>query len=128
MKKAPSYQLRITSFLKKMGRIGVLLAIKESYLLSKNILGLTVHPFKTLRAISREKDRSQQLLLLGLPLYGLAGGLLVIIGGRRLIGAPEQWGVLARLATLAIAMVTVTVAGYLGFWLVKIWRAGRNYG
>ncbi len=110
-----------------MGRTGALLAIKESYLLTKNILGLGIHPFKTLRAVSREKDRSQQLLLLGLPGYVLVVGLLMVWLGRRLMATTVEWGMAAKGTLLLVVVVTVGVGSYLSYWLIRVIRVGRRY-
>ncbi|MFH1280684.1 MAG: hypothetical protein ABII08_03690 [Candidatus Beckwithbacteria bacterium] len=101
--------------IKKWTKILVLLGIKESYLFSKNSLGLAVHPFKTLRSLQREKDRSQQLLfliwpvlMLGIALYlqGKAGQGLVVVG----------WALLG---------VSLFLFGYLGYWMMKVWRVNK---
>lgn len=85
-------------------------------------MGLGVHPYKTLRVMFKEKDRSQQVLVLGLPVYALAGGLVGIVGGRWLIGAPAEWGWLARITGLTILMAAGGLGGYLVYWLMKLWR------
>jgi len=117
----------IKYWLKNLGKIGILLAIKESYLLSKNVLGLGVHPVKTLRSIGREKDRSQQLLILGLPVYVLGLGLVVVWMGRRLLGTTIGWGWGAKITFLSVIVLTGVVLGYLGFWVIKVWKMGRKY-
>jgi len=87
----------------------VLLGIKESYLFLKNSLGLVVHPFKTLRGLQREKDRSQQLLFLVWPVVML------------LIGLISLWqGVLIVIGWVLIGLA-VFVFGYLGYWEMKVW-------
>jgi len=112
--------------LKKLGRVGVLLGIKESYLFCRNVLGLGAHPFKTLRAMQREKDRSQQLLVLGLPVYVLVLGTAMVWLGRRLLGTTVEWGMAAKATVLGVVGVTVVVGVYLGYWVMKAWRA--KYG
>ena len=49
--------------IKKITKLSILLAIKEGYLLFRNFLGLIYHPFPTLRAIKKERDLSQALLI-----------------------------------------------------------------
>jgi len=112
---------------KNLGKIGILLAIKESYLLSKNILGLGVHPIKTLRSVSREKDRSQQLLILGLPVYVLGFGLAVVWMGRRLLGTSKEWGWSAKFVFIMVVIMTIGAGSYLLFWLIKLWKLRRKY-
>jgi hypothetical protein len=92
------------------------------------LLGLKLHPFKTLRAMFREKDRSQQLLVLGLPGYVFVGGLMVIGVARVLIGAPKQWGWLAKLGAGGVTGLALFLAGYLLIWLLRIWQVRKRYG
>ena len=88
----------------------------------KNSLGLALHPFKTLRGLKREKDRSQQLLVLGWPVYVLMVGLLGVWLGRRMLGTTIEWGGAARLSFCGVVSVTLLVGGYLGYWVVRTWR------
>ncbi|MFH0942686.1 MAG: hypothetical protein V1810_00785 [Candidatus Beckwithbacteria bacterium] len=90
--------------IKKIIRLGTLLTIKESYLFSKNIYGLGVHPLKTLGSLSREKDRSQQLLILAIPVFGLAAGMVM-------------FGWWAKFFYL----LTAVSAAYLLFYWTRIW-------
>lgn len=108
--------------LKKIGKYSILLLIKESYLFSRNLLGLFFHPFKTLRAIIREQDYSQAALIFGLPFYIFIAGLVFIIGTRFLIQAPVQWGLLAKLFLLLLSLLSLFAFIYLSYWLVKIKR------
>jgi len=107
---------------RKAGRLGVLLAIKESYLFLKNVFGLGVHPFKTLRGVQREKDRSQQALILGLPGYVLGMGLVGVWLGRRMLGTSVEWGLLAKLSFLGVIGMSLLIGGYLGFWVLRAWK------
>jgi len=109
--------------LKKYGKIGILLGIKESYLFLRNVLGLKAHPFKTLRGLQREKDRSQQVLVLGLPIYIFGGGLVMVWLGRRWLGTSVEWGIEAKTLGLMVLVTTGMIGGYLGYWAVKVWRA-----
>lgn len=49
----------------KIIKLFILLLLKETWLLFRNLLGLIYHPFLTLRKIRKEKDLSQALLLCG---------------------------------------------------------------
>lgn len=113
--------------LKKYGRFGILLGIKESYLLVKNIIGLGIHPFKTLRALQREKDRSQQVLILGIPFFLFLAGLAMVWGGRRLLATTVEWGMGARGGLVVTVLVAMMTAWYLGYWLIKVWSLGKKY-
>lgn len=107
--------------IKKIIRLGTLLTIKESYLLVKNTFGLGVHPYKTLKSLAREKDRSQQLLLLGLPVYVLAGGAGLVWLGRRLLATSEAWGWGAKGTTGLFLGLSLAAATYLFFWWREVW-------
>ena len=90
---------------------------------SKNSLGLVLHPFKTLRGLEREKDRSQQLLVLGWPVYVLGVGLFGVYLGRQVLATTVEWGVAARLSFGGVVLVTLLVGGYLGYWVVRVWKS-----
>src|SRR3972149_2718130 len=107
--------------LKKIIKLGALLGIKESWLLAKNSYGLGVHPFKTLRSLSREKDRSQQLLILGWPAYVLVLGAGLVWLGRRILGTSEQWGWGAKSTAIVFFVLSFSFFVYLIYWLVRVW-------
>ena len=96
------------------------------YPLIKNTFGLGVHPFKTLWVIDREKDRSQQLLILGLPAYVLVAGTGVVWLGRRLLGTSEEWGWGAKGIALMVVVATLSLGVYLAYWLVKVWQTEKR--
>ena len=125
--------VRQESIVRRFGRVGLLLSIKESYLFLRNSLGLTVHPYKTLRELKREKDRSQQLLVVGWPFYVLMLGLAMRMARPRIRGvklvkeiidmgafAPKLWvGVEWTLIGLSFLIL-----GYIGYWVLRAWSAG----
>ncbi len=104
----------------KIGKYSILLTIKESYLFSRNLFGLIFHPFKTLKEIILEKDRSQELLIFGLPFYFFTFGFVFITGLRILIKAPKEWGFLARSLLIFFLLIALGLFVYLGYWLIKI--------
>ena len=112
--------------MKKIGRYSLLITVKESYLFSRNLLGLFFHPFKTLRAIQREQDYSQAVLIAGLPFYILIAGLIFIISGRFLINAPAQWGRLAKGGLFFVCSFSLLVLIYLVYWLIEIRRIKKG--
>ena len=75
----------------------------------------------------REKDRSQQVLVIGMPLYLLITGLIVIVVSRFLIRAPKEWGWFAKTVSGGLVAVVLIISIYLGFWLVRLWRTGRQW-
>ena len=106
--------------LKKLGKYSILLGIKESYLFSRNLLGLIFHPFKTLRAIQREKDYSQAFLIFGLPFYTFVFGVVFIVSARFLIHAPKDWGWIAKSLLALLALLALLIFIYLGYWAIKV--------
>ncbi|MFC1711023.1 hypothetical protein ACFLZ1_00395 [Patescibacteria group bacterium] len=113
-------QKNIRQILSKIGKYSILLSIKESYLLSKNLLGLIVHPFKTIRSILRERDYSQVALIFGLPFYIFITGFVFIFGARFLISAPTQWGILAKALVFLVSLTSLLIFIYLVYWLFKV--------
>ena len=79
-----------------------------------------MHPFKTLRHLSLEKDRSQQLLLLGWPVYVFGVGLLGVYLGRKLLGTSVEWGMAARLSFISVIGITLLVGLYIGYWIFRV--------
>ena len=107
---------------KRIAKLGLLLSIKESYLFVRNSLGLVWHPFKTLAVMSREKDRSQQLLILGWPMYVLLAATGITWLGRRLVSTTVEWGIGAKLVFSIGIFGFMAVGVYLGYWWVRLWR------
>ncbi len=107
---------------KKIAKLGLLLSIKESYLFVRNSLGLVWHPFKTLAVMSREKDRSQQLLILGWPVYVLLAATGITWLGRRLVSTTVEWGMGAKLVFSLGIFGFMAVGVYLGYWWMRLWR------
>ena len=118
------------SLVKRISKVGLLLSVKESYLFSKNSLGLVLHPFKTLRGLQREKDRSQQLLILGWPVYVLLVGLFGVWLAQHSLGKAGKdsvvLGIFIPKLLVVVGWTLIVLAlfmiGYLGYWVVKVWR------
>jgi amino acid permease len=110
----------IKPVIKKLGKYSLLLTIKESYLLSKNVLGLFFHPFKTLKEITDDKDYSQVFLIITLPFYLILFGIIFIISGRFLIKAPIKWGILAKGLLALIFLTSFLLFCYLAYWFWQI--------
>jgi hypothetical protein len=100
----------------------LLLLIKDSYLFARNSLGLVWHPFKTLAVISREKDRSQQLLIFGWPVYVLVLGTTLTWAGRRLLATTPEWGTGAKLVFSLGVFGCLFLGFYLSYWWIRLWR------
>ena len=113
--------LKLKKFILTILKYGILLSLKEGYLFFRNLLGLTQHPFKTFRAMFREQDWSQVLLVLSLPAYALIGGLGIIWLGRKLIQAPKgDWGILTKSGVSLVLAFSLLIFIYLGFWLWQV--------
>ena len=108
--------------LKKIAKYGLLLTLKEGYLFVRNSFGLVWHPFKTLAVMSREKDRSQQLLILGWPIYVLLAATGITWLGRRWVSTTVEWGMGAKMVFSLGIFGFMAVGIYLGYWWVRLWR------
>jgi len=108
-------------------KIGILLALRETYLFCRNLLGLVLHPFKTIIFIWQEKDLSQAILVFGLPLYLFVAGFIFIKASRFLLGAPSHpWGFWAKLGGILLLLVTFLTGFYLFYWLLKVYRSKKH--
>jgi len=111
----------------KILKYSILLSIKESYLFLRNLFGLYKHPFKTLRAVFREEDASQFLLIFGLPIFIITAGLGLIWASRRLINAPKgEWGILTYGGVFSVFILSFMLLLYLGFWFYKVYKTGQK--
>lgn len=109
--------------IRKIVRLGLLLLLKDSYLFVRNSFGLVWHPFKTLAVMFKQKDRSQELLILAWPVYVLICGTGLTWLGRRLLATSPEWGAGAK------GLFGLTLAGflligmYLFYWGYRVWRS-----
>ena len=108
--------------IKKVMRFGVLVGIKESYLLVKNAYGLYSHPFLTTKRIMEEKDLSQGLLLFGLPIYLWLAWVLILLVSRIFIFKELRFGFLAKTSFLLSSFSFSIVSLFLGYWLFMVCR------
>jgi hypothetical protein len=111
---------------KKLIKYSILLSIKESYLLARNFWGMGQHPFKTVRALIRERDYSQIFLVLAFPAYVLLGGFFLIWFARRLFGVtPWDWGLKTKGGISLVVLISLTSFLYLFFWFYKVWKVRK---
>jgi hypothetical protein len=102
-----------------------LISSKEIYLFLKNLYGLLTHPFKTIVQIRKKPDRSQTILVLGLPVWGGLGALGFFGGvglGAWFFGVEGRAFLrfyLAFLVTAVALIISFTI--YIGCWLQKYW-------
>ena len=113
---------------KRVAKYSLVLSIKESYLLTKNWLGMYFHPFKTIRALIREKDYSQLLLVSTFPIYILLFGLFSIWFARRIVGiTPGSWGAPTKLGVIVLLLTTSYLLLYLGYWIVQVIKTQKQH-
>lgn len=103
----------------------VLILLKEIYLFLKNLYGLLTHPFKTIVRIRKKPDRSQTILVLGLPVWGWLGtsGVLAAVGVGVWFLKPAS-NVLLKLVLAGVVLIfllTVAATGYVGYWVGRYW-------
>jgi len=101
-------------------RLFLLTVLKEGYLLLANSYGFLVHPYLTLKKISR--DRSQ-IAIFGSLWLGAWIGILLVLATFWLIekflpplAILAKWGVLA---VGAGAVFLLIFSFYLGYWVLK---------
>jgi hypothetical protein len=110
----------------RLAKYSLLFSVKEGYLFARNSFGLGVHPFKTIRALLRERDYSQMLILFGFPLIWFGMGLGFIWFARRLYGAtPGIWGTPTKSGVLMVSVISMSLFGYLGYWVWQVIRGNR---
>jgi len=107
---------------KKLAKIGVLLGVREGYLFTRNLYGILVHPFLTIGRIVKEKDRSQELLIFGLPVYLWFFWVFVLLVSRLFIFGRLQFGFLAQASFLVSSIFTSLLFTLLFYWVFRIWR------
>jgi hypothetical protein len=105
---------------KNIGKIGILIGIRQTYFLARNWYLLWREPEETLGKIWETKDKSQMFLVAisawtPMIIYFLAKTSWDLIRHGRLL---DMWGG-TFLATMAVQLA---VFGYLGYWMVKIGR------
>ena len=103
-----------------------LLVIKEGYLACRNLLGILLHPFKTMTVLEREKDSLQILLIFGLPFYFWLGGIFGILMARLFTGAPLlRFGNIAMIGFFLVSFLAGVIFAYLFFWFY-LWLRRKN--
>lgn len=121
--KFKNWKLEIKNFL----RLSLLVGLKESYLMSKNVYGLYAHPFLTTKRIMKERDLSQGILIFGLPFYLWLGWVFVLMFSRIFITpvggqvfGELRFGILAKSSFLFVSLFISFVFLFLGYWIFKV--------
>jgi hypothetical protein len=96
-----------------------LVLIKETYLFVKNLYGLLTHPFKTIVSLRQNHDKSQTLLVFGLPIYLFIGGTILFLPFFWLIRNWYNARILSLIAFYVFSFVLFVLACYLFYWLVQ---------
>lgn len=103
----------------------VLVFLKETYLFLKNLYGLIVHPFKTTGEIIGKPDKSQTVLVFGLPIYFWFFGVFVFLPPFWLVRNWYNARILSLLLFYSFTLLLLVVAGYLYFRLYQYYKAPR---
>jgi len=114
--------LLLTGMTRKIIRKIALLSIRETYISLRNIWGLLVHPYRTLRVIRVEKDLSQIFLLFVTP---FTTGMVVIslLFLLKLIFKPI--GLIGQALNLSLILLVtcyLLLVAYLVYWLIYYLR------
>lgn len=109
---------------KKIIQLGLLLVVKESYLFGRNLYGLVIHPFLTLKRIKKERDRSQFLLISAFAFSPLlAAGLtsiLLWLASSFLPAFESSFKTASLVFFITAFFVFLALASWIGYWFVKI--------
>lgn len=109
--------MKTASTSKLFAKVLLLILVREGYLLARNILGLLLHPYKTLFRIIRDRDFSQAALILS-----LLGGAWLFLGVLLLaLWLFEPGGILRLAVKAGILGGGIFVLGaslYLLYWVV----------
>jgi len=118
----------MSQVVKKISKFFSLLAFREAYFYCRNLLGLTKHPQLTISRIFRQKDKSQFMLIFGLPFYTFLAGVVFIFALKKLIfGKVFNLGFLAKSSLLMVAIFSLLAFYYLFYWLIQVWKyRGKN--
>jgi len=117
----------LKSSAKKIAYLSILLAIKETWLLLTNIIGLIYHPFLTLRKIRKKHDLSQVALVfltIAFPLLtavfttGLIYLAMTIFG----FSFPNAFKQFILVFDLLTVFLTSFILIYLIFWTFQVLR------
>jgi len=122
MKKDRS-RLEIKQSFRKILRISFLLLVREFYFFLANLYGLVCHPFLTFKTIKKEKDRSQEFLIFGLPGYLWLAAVIFLAGLRFLMGIRGNLGWIAKTSLLTVTMIALLLLGYLSYWFFRTFKA-----
>ena len=111
--------------LKVIGRTAFLLTLRESYITTKNILGIFSHPFKTINEIKKEKNYSQVIIIptaIGFPFMTIiaVSGLYIVVKYFLNFPFPPIAGIILKTFLIAFAIYTILISAYLGYWIIKV--------
>jgi hypothetical protein len=117
--------------LKRIIKLLGFLSIREGYLTLKNILGMIVHPYKTVSEIKKEKNYSQAIIIpsvVGLPFLVISFLVLAYLVFKHILGfyLPSVIGsglkIIFILTTVYISATTI----YISYWLIKTNKYGSH--
>ena len=108
--------------LKKVFKITVLLGIRETYLLARNVYGMVEHPKMTLNKIVRQRDLSQGVLIFGLPVGLWLAWIFVLLVSRLFIFGRLKFGFLAKASFLASSLITGWCLLLIAYCFYLVWK------
>lgn len=117
---------KIKSSGRKIGKILVLLGIREGYLLFRNLYGIMEHPKLTCGRIVKQKDLSQGILIFGLPVGLWLGWTFILLVSRIFVFGRLQFGLLARASFLVSTLLTFLSCLLLAYFFFEVWRKERE--
>lgn len=111
----------------------MLLGVRESYLFTRNLYGILVHPFLTTKRIVQDRDLSQGMLIFGLPAYLWVFWVFVLLVSRLFITpiggqvfGRLQFGFFAQASFMASTLLTAYSLLLIAYCFYTVWKKGRR--
>lgn len=119
---------KLQKSLNKIFKITVLLGVRESYLLARNVYGIVEHPFLTFGRIFKQKDWLQGILIFGLPGYFWVVTIFFLAVLRFLIGIHGNLGWIAQTSLVLVTSIAALLFTYLLYCLLETFKKFNKRG
>jgi len=113
---------------RKIAKLLILLGIRESYLLVRNIYGMAEHPKLTISRIVGKRDLSQGILIFGLPIGLWLGWVFILLFSRLFIFGRFQFGFLAKISFWGSILITFFYLSLITYFFFVVWKKGKENG
>lgn len=110
--------------LRKLVKLGMLIAVRQGYFLGRNIYELYYQPYLTIKELVEKQDKSQMLLV---ALAAMTPAITYVLA--RIVYDLIKFGRLVALTGnvfLIMGMIQMLVLAYLGYWALMVIRNSKN--